>query len=294
MIQVSRGIRFMVWSAFLFSIMSVLVKAAGNRLPSQEIVFWRGLVTVVISTWALRRSGVPMWGNRRRLLVVRAGFGFLALSAFFYAVVHLPLAAATVIHYTNPVFTAVVAAIFLGERVRPRDATALVASLGGVALIARPEFLFAGNGAQLDPVAVSVALLGAVFSAVAYTTVRGLGKTEHPLVIVHYFAVAVTIGSLPVLFGGITMPRGVEWPILLGVGVSTHFAQVAMTRGLAIERAGRAMTAAYVTIVFAAVWGALLFAEFPDGLAIAGAVLIVGSTFWLGRSGRGGAPRPAA
>ena len=286
--RIGPGIRYMAVAAFFFSVMSLLVKAVGQRLPSQEIVFWRGLVTIIASSLAIYRAGVPMWGNRRKLLALRGALGFVALSCFFYSVVHLPLADATVIQYTNPVWTAVIAAIFLAERLGRRDAVALLVSLAGVVLIARPGFLFGASADRLDPVAVGVALGGAIVSASAYVTVRGLSKTEHPLVIVHYFAVAVVIGSLPVLFLSPLWPTPAEWLGLIGVGVSTHLAQVYMTRGLALEPAGRAMTVGYISIVFAVIWGALLFAEIPDALALGGAVLVVASTLWLGRRGAAG------
>lgn len=276
----------MVASAFFFSLMSLFVKAVGRGgLPSHEIVLWRGVITVCLSYAALRRARISPWGRpaNRRLLILRGLFGFGALSCFFYAVVHLPLADATVIQYTNPVFTALIAAVVLSEPIGGREAAAVTASLVGVVAIARPSFLFDSVPGRLDPLAVGVALAGAVLSAAAYVTVRRLGRSEHPLVIVHYFAVIVVLGSLPVTALGIVWPSPIQWAGLAGVGVTTHIAQVYLTRGLALEPAGRAMAVGYVQIVFAAVLGALFFAEFPDLWAAMGALLIVASTFSLGR-----------
>jgi drug/metabolite transporter (DMT)-like permease len=96
----------MVLAAFFFSVMSLLVKLVGARLPSQEVVFVRAAVSLVVAYGLLRRARPGNWGRRKGLLVVRGLLGFAALSCFFYAVIHLPLADATVIQYTNPVFTA--------------------------------------------------------------------------------------------------------------------------------------------------------------------------------------------
>ena len=278
----------MAAAAFFFSLMSLLVKAIGRGLPSQEIVLWRGVVTVILSYTAVRRARVSPWGKpgNRRLLVLRGLFGFGALSCFFYAVVHLPLADATVIQYTNPVFTALIAAAVLAEPIGGRQAIAVAASLIGLVAIARPSIFFESVTASLDPFAVGVALAGAILSAAAYVTVRRLGATEHPLVIVHYFAMIVVLGSLPVAATDLQWPSAVEWAGLVGVGLTTHIAQVYMTRGLAIEPAGQAMAVGYIQIVFAAILGAVVFAEFPDGLGVLGAVLIIASTFWLGRARR--------
>lgn len=279
------GLRFMVGAAFFFSLMSLLVKAVGQRLPSQEIVLWRGIVTVVLSYAALKRARVSARGTpgKRRLLILRGLLGFGALSCFFYAVVHLPLADATVIQYTNPVFTALIAAAVLAEPIGARELLAVLISLTGVTLIARPGFLFEAGAAPLDPVAVTVALAGAILSAAAYVTVRRLGRTEHPLVIVHYFSIIVVLGSLPIASPGMLWPTGIEWAGLVGVGVTTHIAQVYLTKGLAAEPAGRAMAVGYVQIVFAALLGAIFFTEFPGVLGVAGAALVIGSTLWLGR-----------
>lgn len=289
------GLLFMAASAFWFSLMSLLVKVAGQRLPFQEVVLARAAISLALSWIALRRAGRRPWGRRRRLLVLRGMLGFLALSCFYYALVHLPLADATVIQYTNPVFTAVIAAFALRERLGGREAACVGASLVGVVLVARPAFLFGGGG--LEPAAVVVALVGAVLSAAAYVTVRKLGETEHPLVIVFYFALVSTVGALPATVPVALWPTTPEWLILLGVGVTTQLGQVYLTRGLQRERAGRAMAVAYLQIVFAGAWGILFFRELPDAWGLAGAALVVGSIALLGsgRSGpeKGGAPREA-
>lgn len=272
----------MAVAALGFSVMSLLVKAAGQRLPVQEVVLARSSVGVAMSWYSLRRRGVPIWGQRRGLLLLRGLLGYAALSCFFYALVHLPLAEATVIQYTNPVFTAILATIFLAESMRPREMVLVLASLAGVVLMARPDILFGGPGATgLNPVAVGVALLGAVLSAAAYVTVRRLGRTEDPVVIVFYFALVATAGSIPLTAASPVLPLGWEWLALAGVGVVTQVAQVFLTKGLREEPAGRAMAVGYMQIVFAALWGLIFFAEFPDAWGIAGALVIILSTAGL-------------
>ncbi|HSH44812.1 MAG TPA: DMT family transporter, partial [Longimicrobiales bacterium] len=185
--------------------------------------------------------------------------------------------------YTNPVFTALLAAILIAERLRRRDVALVLLSLAGVVLMTRPGFLFGGLEERLDPLATGIALLGAVLSAGAYVTVRRLSTTEDPLVIVFYFALLSTVGAAPLTAMDPVLPSAWEWLALAGIGVVTQLAQVLMTRGLGLEPAGRAMAVGYMQIVFAAVWGMLFFAEFPDTWGLAGALLIVGGTFGLAR-----------
>ena len=279
----SPGMRYMAAGAFFFSIMSLLVKVAGRRLPSQEVVLARAAITLALSWWAVRRAGVAPWGNNRRTLVVRGLFGFTALSCFYYSLVHLPLADSTVIQYTNPVWAVLLAVPILGERVRGREVLSVLVSLGGVVVATRPSFLFGSSEHALDPVAVGVGLAGAVASGAAYVTVRALRGREDPLVIVFYFALVSTIVGLPLAIPGWVWPTPLEWLVLLGVGVSTQLGQVSITRGLHLERAGRATATAYLQIVFAALWGILFFAETPDAGTLLGAALIIASTMALAR-----------
>lgn len=274
------GLRYMALGAFFFSVMSLLVKLAGQRLPSQEIVLARSVVMLAICGVAIRARGLPPLGQRHGLLVLRGVFGFGALSCFYYSLVHLPLADATVIQYTNPAWTAVFAIFVLGEGLRRRELGLLGLSLAGVLLVARPGFLAGGGG--LDPLAVLVGLSGALLSGAAYVMVRKLGD-EHHLVIIGYFAAVSVLGSLPFTLTSWVAPRGLEWLTLTGVGVSTHLGQVYLTKGLKLERAGRATATALVQIVFAAVWGWLFFADLPDVWGWVGGALVVAAVLLLGR-----------
>jgi drug/metabolite transporter (DMT)-like permease len=275
------GLRYMVASAFFFSLMSLLVKTAGRTLPTQEVVLFRSIGVSLLSWSWLARRGVPIWGNRRGLLLVRSLFGFGALSCFYYAVIHLPLADATVLQFTNPVFTAILAAVILGEAIGLGALGLSLLSLVGVVLVARPTFLFQGLGSALDPYAVGVALTGAVCSAAAYVTIRVLRATEDPMVIVFNFALFSTLAAVPTVLSRFRVPTPAELGLLAATGVATYLGQVYLTRGLVLEQAGRATSIGYLQIVFAAFWGLVVFGEVPAPLSITGAVLIVLSTLRL-------------
>lgn len=283
------GIRYMAGSAFFFSVMSLLVKVVGQDLPTLEVVFVRGLITLLLSWAMVRHAGLSPWGRSKGLLWLRGLLGFTALTCFYYAVVHLPLAEVTVIQYTNPVWTALLAAALLDERLHRIEVVGTLLSLAGVVLVARPSFLFGAGVSGLDPVAVGVALAGAVFSAGAYVTVRKLGGSDDPLVIVLYFALVTTVAALPLAAPVWTWPSAAGWAALAGIGVTTQIAQVFMTEGLKRERAGRAMAVGYLQIVFAALWGLLFFAEVPDAWSVVGTLLVVVGTFVTGRSRQGDA-----
>ena len=282
------GVRYMLLSALTFSVMSLLVKRVGENLPFEEIVMARAVVSLVLSGVVLKRSGVSLWGQNRRILVLRGFFGFSGLMCFYYALTRLPLADATLIQYMHPVFTAILAALFLGERAGYGLAAALGLSIGGVLLVTRPDAIFGAGETALAPWPVIVALLGAFFSASAYVVVRYLGQSEHPLVIVFYFPLVTIPAVLPFVAMDFVWPTGEEWLLLLGVGVFTQFGQISITRGLLSEPAGRATAIAYVQVLFAAFWGYLFFSEIPNAFTGAGALLILGGTVLAVRSGSRG------
>lgn len=269
-----RGEALLVLAALAFSAMSVQVKLAGRELPVAMLVLARGVVTLLMSVTWLSLQRIRPWGTNKRGLVQRALFGTGALGCYFYAVNALPLAEATVLHYLNPVFVAVIASPFLGERTDGRLVLAIVLSLAGTVLVARPGFVF-GGATPLSHLGVAVALGSALLSACAYATVRVLARTEHSDVIVFYFALFAAPTALPFALASWVWPSPTGWLLLLGLGVATQAGQTFMTRGLALVPAARGTTIGYVQIVFAATWGVLLFHEELSGFTLLGAGLVV-------------------
>lgn len=271
----TNGVLEMVLSALFFSIMSLLVKIVGERIPTAQIVLARSLVSLLLSWWILKSLKVDWRGNCPSLLILRGLFGLGGLLCFFWAISQLALSDVTVLHYTNPIFTALIAAMCLGEKITGRHGVALIVCVLGVILVARPSILF-GSGSSLPVDGVAIALLGALFAAAAYVTVRKLGESEHPLVVVFYFPLVSVPLVLPIVIFDWVMPTPREWLLLFGVGLATQFAQVFMTRGLHKLPAGRATAIGYLQIVFATGWGWLVYQTLPDQYGIAGALMIIG------------------
>jgi drug/metabolite transporter (DMT)-like permease len=280
--QVGRGVWLVLASALAFSVMTAFVKIAGERLPSQEVVAARAAVSLLLSWILVRRAGLSPWGTQRRLLFVRGLLGYLALSCVFHSVATMPLADATVIQYLYPLFTAVGATLLLGEKPTLRIAVAGIASLAGVALVAKPAFLFGSALAGPRLVDVVIAVCGALLTAVAYIGVKRLTALEHPLVIVFWFPLVTLPATLPSLLHSAVMPTTAEWLALAGVGIATQAGQVWLTRGLEFETATKATALTYMQVVFATIWGAAFFGEIPDAASIVGALLVVSGAFLLG------------
>lgn len=267
----------MLASALAFSLMGVCVKLVGTRIPPAEVVLARAIVSVALSWWLLQRAGVEPWGNRKGLLILRGAIGTAALLCVYAALALLPLASATVLQYLYPTITALLAWLMLGEPIGKRVLVAMALGWSGVLLVAQPASLLAG-AAGLPPLAVLIALGGALFTALAYVSVRSLGTSEHPLVIVFYFPLVALPLSLPLVLLNPVLPNLTELLWLIGVGVFTQLGQVYLTRGLTALPAAQATAISYVQVAFAGLGGWVVFGESIDGWTVAGAALVLGAT----------------
>jgi drug/metabolite transporter (DMT)-like permease len=272
-IPLSPGLRYMISAAVFFSLMGLFVRLV-REVPFIEVVVFRALVSLVLSAGLLLKARKSLWGKNRGLLFLRGLFGFLGLSAYFYTIHAMPLAEAVTIQYTNPLFTALFAPLILKEPSRGREWIAGLLAFTGVLLIAQPTSITSFLPALIG-------LGGAMCSGLAYNIVRKLGmEGEDPLTIVMYFPLVAVVFAAPFAAASWRMPVGIEWLILLGVGVTTQIAQVSMTKGLRLERAARATVVNYLVIFLSTAYSLLLgealhlFSFLGMGAIIAGIALL--------------------
>ncbi|MEM9136898.1 MAG: DMT family transporter [Cyanobacteria bacterium P01_F01_bin.42] len=268
------AIRYILLSALGFSLMSTCVKAAaGYGIPVLEIIAARASVSLLLSYLDVKRKRISIWGNSRRLLVARGTVGAAALVCIYYAVTTLPLADATVLQYTHPAFTAVLALIFLGEAVKCSTLACIALSFIGLIVMVRPGVSVAISG--LPPLSLAAALAGALGSAIAYVLVRRLSQTEDSSVIIFYFPLIALPLSLLLLGKNFVVPEFEAFVLLLMVGVFTQVGQVGLTKAIAAEAAGKVTSYSYVQVIFSALLGAIFFAEVPTLWTLAGGTLII-------------------
>ena len=283
--ELSLGMRYMILSAFGFSIMAVCVKLASEQgIPVLEIVAARALVSLALSYIDVRRKGIPLFGHKKHLLVARGAVGVVALICVYYSVTHLPLAEATVLQYLHPMFTAVLALIFLKEHIHFSLIISIICSFIGLLFIARPEIVFGFTGNELSYFAMGAALLGAFGSAVAYVLVRKLNETEDASVIIFYFPLIALPISIGLLGNDFVMPDIWTCFILVLVGIFTQVGQIGLTKAMKTEAAGRATAFSYLQVVFAVLLGWMIFGESPDlWVLLGGGFILIGAllnVFW--------------
>lgn len=184
------GVIFAMFSCIFFAFSSLLVKLL-QEIPPQEVVFFRSLVQVVFVLPPLIYSEVPVFGDTKHLpfLCVRGIAGTLALCCQFYAFQHMPLADATVIVFSSPIFTGVLAHFLLGEAWGLFDALATLLCFTGVVLIARPTFLFARlsepTSEQTDLEQVWPLIFFLFFQVITRSLLVESSKSEILLILLH-------------------------------------------------------------------------------------------------------------
>ncbi|MCX7285607.1 MAG: DMT family transporter [Novosphingobium sp.] len=262
----------------LFSIMLLLVKLTGERgIALPETLFWRqALPALAIFGWLAARGEVGRlktkrpWVHARRALIGGTGM-FLTLGV----VRILPLAEATVLGFTTPMFAVILSALMLKEKVGPWRWTAVVAGLLGVLIIAGPD---TGN---LPLFGVAVGIGAAFMVALVTVQVRDLGRTEEPLTVVFYFS-AISAPFLGLFLFRTGMDHDLTgWLMLAGIGVAGLFAQITMTASLRYGTVASVIVVDYIQLAWATFWGWLVFSHLPPASTWIGAPVIIGASLLI-------------
>ncbi|MGB1237427.1 MAG: DMT family transporter [Pseudomonadales bacterium] len=273
--RIPLGIRYILLSALGFALMSSFVKLVGTyQIPVFEIVAVRALVSIVLSYMVIARKGISPWGERRGLLFMRGAVGTLALMCVYYSVTTLPLAEATILQYTHPVFTALLVVIFLNERVQRSTMCCIALCLVGLVVIVDPSTAFS-ESANLPLFSVLLALLGAMGSAVAYIIVKRLSMSEDSSVIILYFPMVALPLSLVLLGDDFVVPSGEALVLMIFVGLFTQVGQLGLTKALQHEVASKITAFSYVQVLFAMLLGVVMFSEIPMLWTLLGGALIL-------------------
>lgn len=266
----------MVLATLLFATMGVCVKLASDEYGAGEIVFYRGLVGVLIIAAMSRWQGQSLRTAVPDMHFWRSLSGVLALSLWFYSIGKLPLATAMTLNYMSSVWMALFligGGVLLGSaRVDPRLVAAVLLGFCGVALVLRPTMdeqqLWYGLAG----------LLSGMLSALAYLQVTSLGRAGEPEYrIVFYFSLGgITAGALTTLASGSWHGHSLRGAaLLLAVGLLATAAQLSMTRAYGRGKTLVNASLQYLGIVFSFLYGALLFGDALTPSALLGMALII-------------------
>jgi drug/metabolite transporter (DMT)-like permease len=266
-------------AVFLFMVMAAMIKAATQNVPAGEAVFFRSLFAMpIIVAW--------IWhaGNLREALVPvnlmghiwRGLFGTSAMALTFAGLSLLPLPEVTAIGYATPMFTVIMAAVMLGERVRLIRLSAVALGLVGVMIVLWPRLSFGANDLGSAATLGALMVLGAsILRALVQIHIRTLVQTEHTAAIVFYFSLTATLLSLLSLPFGWVIPDTFDLILLISAGLIGGIAQILVTASYRFGAASMLAPFDYASLLFAALIGYVIFSELPTRATVIGATLVV-------------------
>ena len=270
-----RGITLMFVSTFFFAAMHAVILLLTEALHPFQVAFFRNLFGLIfVIPWFIRFGLEPLRTRHLKLHAYRSLVNVVAMFSFFYAISITPLAEVTALGFAAPIFTTVLAALFLGEVVRLRRWTAVIVGFIGTLIILRPGFDEIGFGQLL-------VLNSTVFWAVALLLIKTIGRHDSSITIITYMSLLqLPLSLIPALFVW-TWPTWDLLPWLLAIGILGGGAQWLMTESLRVADTSVVMPLDFCKLPWTALLAYLAFTQVPDIFTLIGGVVIFGSSLYI-------------
>ena len=275
-----RGLIWMLISVVGASLMTVAVRYAVQEMDTRLLIFYRA--TIVGALMMLAFLVVPAWRRKLRfsrpwLHIIRGGCIGFATHLGFYTLATVPLAAATVLMFTAPIFATLLGMFFHGEKIGPRRIAAIVCGFGGALIILRP-----GSGSL--ELGMLTGIGSSVLFAAALTMSRNLANADGPLSTYFSSVIAMALVSVPLALPVWDVPKEqVTWIAILALIITGATRGVADIQAYRLAEASVLAPISYLRLVIVGIAAYFLFAEVPDLATWIGATVIVGSTFYIAR-----------
>ena len=254
-----KGILFILSAAFFFSLMTVFVRLSGD-VPTMQKAFFRNIVAAFLAAFILMRSGEKFYIPRTSLMdmFLRCSIGTMGILCNFWAVDHMRIADANILNKLSPFFAILMSIFILKERPNRVEWLSVLLAFIGAAFVAKP-------GAGIASFPALIAILGGFTAGTAYTYVRklGLSGVKGP-VIVFSFSVFSTLILLPNILLNYHPMSVRQFIFLVLAGCSAAFAQLSVTAAYQNAPARDISVFDYSQVVYAAMFGFLLWGEIPD------------------------------
>src|SRR5215813_7670759 len=291
----TRAALWIVLSGICAVMMNVLIRVAAQAMHPFEVAFFRCLFgLVIVLPWVIKSGPTLLRSRNAGFYLLRAAIGLVSMATWFYGITVVPLATATAVNFTAPLFATIAAVLVLHEDVRLRRWSAVVIGFIGVLVIMRP-------GSERLDANLLILLLSAATGAMNNITAKFLARTKPPGRIVAFFMIYLTpLSLIPALFVW-------QWPdpstfgALIGLGCLGTLAHFSVARALAAADASACAPFEFARLPFAALIGFLWFGEVTNLWTWIGAAIIAGSSIYvayrearLARVGRPGEPRGPA
>ncbi|WP_394870822.1 DMT family transporter [Clostridium butyricum] len=271
----TKGIIFIIMSAFGFAMMSAFIKLSGD-LPSFQKTFFRNSISVIVALTLIVKNKGSFFGKKdnQKLLILRSTFGTIGILLNYYAIDRLVLSDANMLNKLSPFFVIIFSAIFLKEKIKPNQFFALAVAFLGALFIIKPSFSF-------EMIPALAGTLGGISAAAAYTCVRSLGGKEKPDTIVFYFSLFSSIVTLPLMIISYKPMSIIQLTYLILAGIFASLGQFGITFAYKFAPGKEISIFDYTNIIFSAIISLCLFGVLPDYLSVIGYLIIFGSSLYM-------------
>ena len=248
----------LVFASLFFSLMTVCVKKIDEAIPIYELVFFRSIFSLIITSLIIKKKRINPWGKNKALLILRGLLGTTALMCIFYSIRNMPLSISTVIQYTYPIFISIFAALLFKEKINFKLISALFIGWFGILIILNP---YQSKLYEIDNFSIFIAFVGALTTSLAYIAVKKLSSREDIFIIIKYFPLISVITLLPIVCLNWITPQANDLIWIIGIGIFTQAGQTFLTLGLKNLPASQASSINYLQVLFGAIWGIYIFGE---------------------------------
>lgn len=267
-----KGISLMLLSAFLFSSMQIAINLTGH-IPLMEQVFFRNIVSLVISFIIIKKKHLSMFGEKKYqpLLFLRSTFGLLGLTSLFYAASRAYQADVTILSKLSPFLVTLFAFLFLKEKIAKVQVPALIIAFIGAFFVANPAF-----HSNLLP--LIMAFMSSLFASVSYTLLAYFkDKVDGITIIMHFSTFCITM-SIPLMTMNFVMPDVNDFFFLFLIGIFGCFGQIALTYAYRMAPASEVSIYNYSSIIFSMILGYVILNETVSLMSLIGGMLVVGAS----------------
>ncbi len=266
----NRGILLLIMAEFCFAASTVFAKfvTTSSAIPAIEITFCRVFPGMIIAALYMWKTGTSFKPHRVSLIVARAGFNFLALVAFFYAVQYGSVTNANMLNMTYPVFIFLFAPLLKLEGAHKHGALLLIAAMAGIYLVIFPDFTHINIGDLIG-------LCSGFFAAFSVISLAAAREHDSTVLIVFYLMAIGTVCNAILMAPVFVMPDLRILFLLLGSGLMGVLAQVFLTMGYKDVSAKAGSMVSCSRILFATAMGSFFFAEPLSLRIVCGGLLII-------------------
>ena len=270
-----RGVVWMLGATLLFAAMHGAIRHATQEIHPTEIAFFRNsLGLLFLSPLFIRYGLTPLRTSRFGLHLLRAMINVVNMIAYYIGLSMTPLAEATALNFTAPLFTTLLATVFLGERLRLRRTTALLFGFAGALVVLRPGM------AELNPGHIFVIVSALMWGGIM-VMIKVMSRTDSALTITLWMLLLMSVLSLPPALPFWTWPSAEGWFWLTFIAVTGTLAQLMITHAIKEAEATSIMPIDFFRMIWATLIGYLAFSEVPDLFTWLGSAMIFGSATYI-------------